>query len=457
MSDNLHFIGIGGIGMSALARIALQRGLRVSGSSDKASATTERLHEEGATVFIGHQASHVPKLGRVVVTSAVRSDNPELLAAQATGLPILRRGELLAEWFNTQRGIALAGTHGKTTTTAMLASIFEQAGYDPTVAVGGERRETGTNFRCGASEWFISEADESDGSFLALRPQIALVSNIENDHITSDEGIAGLITQFRTFLGSIPAHGLAVVCADEPAAHALAQEARPARTVQYGFSPEADYQARNACYEGFNSRCEVFARGVKIGDIALQIPGAMNLSNALAATTIASEVGIAFEHIAKALAGFGGVRRRFDILARDERMSIVDDYAHHPTALAATIAAARHAHPGPIIVAFQPHRYTRTEYLAADFARALVGVEQVVLTEIYAASEPPIAGVDERLIGDPLTRAGAHVVYVRRADLNEYLFTHTPPGTLVLLLGAGDITAVAHGLAARIQPAVALV
>lgn len=451
MSDSLHFIGIGGVGMSALARIALARGLRVSGSSDKASETTRKLEREGAKVIIGHSADNIRGVERVIITSAVQNDNPELIAARNASIPVVRRGELLAELFNAKRGIAISGTHGKTTVTSMLATALEQAEFDPTVAVGGERRETGTNFRCGASEWFVSEADESDGSFLALRPHVAIVTNIENDHVTSDQGVALLLTQFGTFLAGLANDALAVVCVDEPHAQELSRAPRAARTVTYGFSPSAMYRGVNPMYAGFTSHCTLLHNGVELGVITLGVPGAINLANAIAAATVALELGVPFARVANALATFGGVRRRFDILSRHERMLVVDDYAHHPTAIAATIDAARRAHRGPLVVAFQAHRYTRTQYLAEDFARALVGADHVILTEIYAASELPIEGVDERMIGEPLARAGGDVSYVRRADVTEHLLTHAPRGALVLMLGAGDITAAARELASRIE------
>ena len=390
--------------MSALARLALARGMRVTGSNDRESETTRRLRDEGAHVVIGHAAGNISGAQRVVVTSAVTQENPELAAAHAARLPVIKRGELLAELFNEAHGIAIAGTHGKTTVTAMVATILERAGLDPTVAVGGERRETGTNFRRGESAWFVTESDESDGSFLALRPHIAVVTNIENDHVTSDQGVAVLITQFATFLAGLPNDGLAIICADESHAASLIGGSRAARTITYGFSPGAMLRGIDASFSDFTSQCTVVRNGETLGELQLRVPGAINLGNALAAATVALEAGIEFDVIAQALSTFGGVRRRFDILRQHERMTVVDDYAHHPTAIAATIEAARNAHDGPIVVAFQPHRYTRTAYLADDFARALVGADHIVLTEIYAASELPIDGVDERSIGEPLAR-----------------------------------------------------
>ena len=450
MSDSLHFLGIGGIGMSALARIALARGMQVSGSNDTESDTTRALRNEGATVFIGHQAAHLVGTPRVIVTSAVRSDNPELLAAQALGLEILSRGALLAEFFNAKRGIAIAGTHGKTTVTGMTASILEEAGLDPTVAVGGLRRESGTNFRCGAGAWFVSESDESDGSFLALRPEIAVVLNLENDHVANDEEMENLRRQFVTFLEQIPDLGLAIIGIDDPDSAALVNLERQAETWTFGFSKKAWMRAETPRYDGLGSRFHVYEDHELLGEVTLMVPGRLNAINALAATTVARALDIPFATIAAALAKFGGVRRRFDIVARTPRMIVVDDYAHHPTAVEATIAAARNAHSGPIIVAFQPHRYTRTAYLATDFAHALEGADAVYLTEIYAASESPIEGITERSIGEPLAEHHTAVYYTPRSELVETLLERVPEHALVLMLGAGDITHAARELAQRV-------
>lgn len=459
MTDALHFIGIGGIGMSALARIALARGFIVTGSTDRESAITQRLQSEGATLYVGHKAEHIVGRPRVVVTSAVAADNPELSAAQAQGLMILGRGALLAEWFNGTRGVAIAGTHGKTTVTAMTATVFEHAGYDPTVAVGGERRESGTNFRCGASPWFVTESDESDGSFLALRPEIAVVTNVENDHVSTDAEAAHLREQFTTFIGTIPSTGRFICGIDDAGSAALLKHPTDAPTWTFGFHPHATIAGTEPTYGAttpFGSSCTVRAHDRLLGTLQLQVPGEMNLRNALAATAVGLAVGIPFATIAAALATFRGVRRRFDVLTSSDATAIViDDYAHHPTAVAATIAAARHALPQHrLVVAFQPHRYTRTAYLADDFAQALRDADQVILTDIYAASERPIPGVSEELIAATLRSHGGNVTTLRRTELVARLQKITETTTdrcCILLLGAGDITAAAHELANRID------
>jgi UDP-N-acetylmuramate--alanine ligase len=453
----VHFVGISGIGMSALARVLLQRGYRVSGSSDRRTELTEKLVAEGADVRIGHASANVASDMTVVVSTAIAHDNPELAAARAAGIAIVHRGALLAHLMSERRGIAIAGTHGKTTTTAMTARVLEAGGLDPTVLVGGERLDTATNARDGAGAWLVSEADESDGSFLDLRPEIAVVTNVENDHIASDTELPRLIAAFDAFVASLPANGLALFGADEPRAAALAERTRAAGAVRartFGFGADADVRATDAVYANFGSRFTVRLDGERAGVVELAVPGAINVLDALPAIAIGRELGVPFATIAEALGGFRGVKRRFEILARTPRMTLVDDYAHHPTAVAATIAAARDNFAGPIVVAFQPHRYSRTRYLADAFALALRGADRVVLTDVYAASEAPLAGVDAHLIGAPLAAAGTDVAYVPDvADVPAYLLANAPEGALVLALGAGSITAAAATLARDLRPA----
>jgi UDP-N-acetylmuramate--alanine ligase len=452
LSSAVHFVGISGIGMSALARILLQRGYRVSGSSDRRTPLTENLIAEGACVFIGHDAANVAKAGTVVVSTAISAANPELAAARDRHLDIVHRGALLAHLMHERRGIAIAGTHGKTTTTAMLATVLEHGGLEPTVAIGGERTDTGMNGSDGTGAWFLSEADESDYSFLDLRPEIAVITNIENDHIASDAELPRLTGAFERFADAVPANGLVLCGADDARAAELARLPRAARTRTFGFAVGANLRARDVRYAGFGSRFSVVSDGAALGEIALAVPGAINVLDALPAIAIGLELEVPFPAIARALAGFGGVRRRFQLLARTPQLTVVDDYAHHPTAVAATIAAARNAFAGPLVVAFQPHRYSRTRYLAAEFARALRGADRVVLTDVYAASEAPLPNVDARTIGDPLAALGCDVAYVSDVGaLPAYLLANAPPGALVLLLGAGSITAAAAALAEQLR------
>ncbi len=453
LSRAVHFVGISGIGMSALARILLQRGYSVSGSSDRRTSLTERLVLEGARVEVGHAASHLGAAGTVVASTAIADDNPELVAARARGIEIVHRGALLAHLMHERRGIAIAGTHGKTTTTAMVASVLEAGGIDPTVIVGGERIDTDSNARDGAGAWLVSEADESDLSFLDLRPELAVVTNIENDHVASDAELPGMIAAFERFAGTVPVSGLVLFGCDDARAAALARIPRPARTRTFGFDAAANVRAAHARYADFGSTFLVSVDGAVAGEIALAVPGAINVLDALPAVAIGLEFGVPFATIARGLARFGGVRRRFEILARTPRMTLVDDYAHHPTAVAATLAAARENFAGPIVVAFQPHRYTRTKYLANDFARALAGADLAILTDIYAASEAPLPGVDARSIGTPLLALGTDVAYVADvAALPAYLLDRAPHGALVLMLGAGSITGAAATLARELMP-----
>ncbi len=442
----VHFVGISGIGMSALARLLLARGVTVSGSSDRRTALTDSLVVEGARVAIGHAAEHLGNADVVVVSSAISRDNPEVVAAHARGLRVVGRGLLLAELMRSARGVAIAGTHGKTTTTAMIGSIFERAGLDPTIVVGGELVATGSNSRSGSGPWFVAESDESDGSFLDMRPEVAVVLNIENDHVDSDEAFAGLVAAFGSFLHDLAPGSVAVVGTDEPRGAQLAGLPRGARTVTFGFG-DATVAARNVSYADFGARFDVHVEGIPAGSISLCVPGAINVQNALGAIAAALSVGVPFEPVSAGLAAFRGVRRRFEIVASTPRMTVVDDYAHHPTAVEATIATARAYWDGPIVAAFEPHRYSRTRYLAAAFALALRGADRVVLTGVYPASEPVVPGVDARTIGDPLVALGVDVAYVDGvADLPQFLFESAPDGALVLILGAGPVTGAAHQL-----------
>jgi UDP-N-acetylmuramate--alanine ligase len=449
-----HFVGIGGIGMSAIARILLARGQRVCGSDVKETPLIARLREEGAEVRIGHDAANIENAHTVIVSSAIDRNNPEYLAAQRRGMPLLHRGEMLAELLRNRLGIAVCGTHGKTTTTAMIGAVLRAGGVDASLVLGGIDGALGTNAHDGASPWFVTEADESDGSFAMLDPRVAIVTNIENDHLQSDDELPQLVLAFEEFLRRLPAEGCAIVGVDDPRAASLVERERQARTVTFGFGPRADIRASNVNAQGLGMSFDVIVGDVCLGTVELGVPGAINVQNALAAIAAARELEVPFARIAEGLRAFRGVRRRFDILLRTDRMVVVDDYAHHPTAVRATIAAARQYHRGPVIVAFQAHRYSRTAYLARDFADALKGADRVYLAPVYAASEAPIPGVSERSIGEPLAAGGTRVTYVARVDdLEERLFDEAPRGALVLMLGAGNITEIAARLARRASEA----
>jgi UDP-N-acetylmuramate--alanine ligase len=451
-----HFVGIGGIGMSAIARILIARGQHVSGSDLKETALISSLREEGAAITIGHVAENVERAHTVVVSSAIDRRNPEYLAAQRRKIPLLHRGEMLAELLRDRSGVAICGTHGKTTTTAMVSAVLQAGDVDAGLVLGGIDGALGTNAHDGTSAWFVTEADESDGSFSLLDPRIAVLTNIENDHLQSDDELPQLVRAFEEFLRKLPEDGCAIVGIDpstgsgQALAASLVERERRAKTVTFGLGPRADVYAANVTAQGLGMSFDAIAGGACLGTVELNVPGTINVQNALAAIAVGRELGLPFVRIADGLRGFRGVRRRFDILVRSDRMVLVDDYAHHPTAVRATIAAARHYHRGPLVVAFQPHRYSRTAYLARDFADALKGADRVYLAPIYGASETPIPGVSERSIGEPLAAAGTPVIYVPRVDeLEDRLFEDVPRGALVLMLGAGNITDVAARLAAR--------
>lgn len=446
-----HFVGVGGIGMSAIARILNARGERISGSDLTLTPLVEELRREGIRVTIGHDARNVAEARTVVVSSAVDRRNPECAAAVRRRIPILRRGEMLARLLQGRRGIAVCGTHGKTTTTAMIHAVLRAGGIDAGLVLGGIDSSLGSNAHDGTSPWFVTEADESDGSFALLEPAVAIVTNVENDHLSSDDELPGLVRAFAEFLAKLPEDGFALVGIDNALAASLTSHELSARVLTFGFDEQAWMRAENLRFADFGAQFDAMTGNRRLGRFELRVPGAMNVQNALAAIAVGHQLGIRFDAIAEALRGFRGVRRRFDVLVAGERATVVDDYAHHPTAVSATIAAARKYHDGELVVAFQPHRYSRTAFLAREFAVALSDADRVYLAPVYAASEPAIPGVSERSIGDALTALGRTVRYVGSVDeLEDRLLGEIPDGAMVLMLGAGDITEVAARLASRI-------
>ena len=441
-----HLVGIGGIGMSAIARLLLARGASVSGSDMNRTTLVEALEAEGATVAIGHRAENVGTPDLVIVSSAIAHENPEFVAALERGIDIKTRGAMLAELTGSRKTIAIAGTHGKTTTTAMTATVLEAAGLSPTYAIGGLRVDTGTNAGTGTGPWFVTESDESDGSFLHLQPTIAVVNNVENDHLSSDDELPRLLEQFATFVQRVPSDGCAIIGIDNRGSSFIAKNANVPKTT-FATRADADLMARDIVYDGLGSRFTLIERGHDLGTVHLKVPGEINVQNALASIAVARMLKVDMPAIVDALASFRGVRRRFEIVGERAGITIVDDYAHHPTAIAQTIAAARGFTSKKIVVAFQAHKYSRTRYLAPEFAAALALADAVLLTPIYAASEAPIAGVSERSIGEPLAAGGTPVTYVASVDdLLEAVPNAIGSEALVLMLGAGSISGVAHKL-----------
>jgi UDP-N-acetylmuramate--alanine ligase len=452
----VHFIGIGGVGMSGIAEVLQTLGYAVSGSDVHSSPVTERLRKMGVDVRVGHKPEHVADADAVVISSAIKPDNVERVAAHERRSPVVPRAEMLGELMRFRRGIAVAGTHGKTTTTSLVASVLAEAGYDPTFVIGGQLVSAGANARLGAGEYLVAEADESDGSFLLLSPVLAVVTNIDADHLENYGGdFAKVRKAFSDFLHRLPFYGLAVLCADDAEVAKLARET-PRNTLTYAIEADADVRATNVRASGATMQFDLHLPEMAPLPVILNLPGRHNVLNALAASAIGWQLGVEPPAIARALAKFQGVGRRFHQrgeLALDRgRALLVDDYAHHPRELAAVFAAARGGWPERrLVVAFQPHRYSRTRDLFDDFAAVLSEVDALVLTEVYPAGEAPIAGADAKSLARAIrTRGRVDPVVVNAAgELAAVLQDVLQDGDLVLLMGACDIGAAALALAAN--------
>ena len=455
----IHFVGIGGIGMSGIAELLANLGYAVSGSDAKRSPVTERLESLGVTVQVGHAAVNVGDADVVVYSSAVRPDNPEVAEAGRRRVPVIPRAEMLAELMRLRFGIAVAGAHGKTSTTSMVALVLERAGLDPTAVIGGRLSAFGSNARLGRGECMVAEADESDRSFLKLSPSIAVITNIDREHMDAYGSFADLQQAFIDFANKVPFYGAVVACADDAElSHVTPRFQR--RVIRYGIdSPDAGLVARGVRLEGYGSRCTIEQREphssavTTLGELALAVPGRHSVLNALAAVAVGLELDVPFAQIASALAEFRGAERRFENRGVVNGITVVDDYGHHPTEIAAVLSAARAAKPARIVVAFQPHRYTRTRDLMAEFGTALAPADEVVLTAIYAASEDPIPGVTVEALAAAVNQGRSTPVHVvphldavaaRVADLAR-------PGDLVITLGAGSISGLATALISELE------
>ena len=453
--QRIHFVGAGGIGMCGLAELLHNQGYAVSGSDLRGGATVDRLESLGIPVSIGHDADHVGDADVVVFSSAIRATNPELQEAEQRKLPVIPRAGMLAEVMRLKEGIAVAGSHGKTTTTSLIAHVLDAAGLDPTAVIGGRVLATGnapTGARLGAGDLLVAEADESDGSFLRLAPVIGVVTNIDTEHLDHYGSYEAIEEAFVSFANRVPFWGLTVVCLDHPGVQAILPRLTR-RFTTYGFASQADLVASDLEVDGMGSRFRVQRRGETLGSVRLRLPGRHNAQNALATLAVALELDVPFAGAAAALESFVGIERRFEIKGEVGGVMVVDDYGHHPAEIRATLAAARELHPGRIVVAFQPHRYTRTRDLWDEFTTAFNDADLLLVTEIYAAGEDKVPGVDAAPLVEAIRahgHRGAHFV----ADLEgvvDGLSAEAREGDLVLTLGAGSISALARQLVERLQ------
>ena len=453
----LHFVGIGGSGMSGIAEVLLNLGYQVSGSDLVANGATERLAALGAQISIGHAAKNVEDADAVVISTAVKSDNPEVIAARTRRMPVVPRALMLAELMRLKQGIAVAGTHGKTTTTSLVASVLAEGGLDPTFVIGGRLTSAASNARLGTGEFIVVEADESDASFLHLQPVVAVVTNIDADHMeTYQHDFAKLKQAFVEFLQNLPFYGSAILCSDDVAVREIMPfVSKP--IVTYGFNKDAMVRAEDVVHEGGRMRFRALREGTDGAlDVTLNLPGRHNVLNALAAIAVATELGVSDKAIVTALGEFRGVGRRFqrygDIAIPGGSFTLVDDYGHHPAEMRATLDAARGAFPGHrLVLAFQPHRYTRTRDLFEDFVSVLSSVDALLLADVYAAGESPIVAADGRALVRAVRVAGkVEPLFVKQiADMAEAIRTLAKPGDVVVTMGAGSIGSIAANLAAQ--------
>jgi UDP-N-acetylmuramate--alanine ligase len=460
----IHFVGIGGIGMSGIAELLANLGYAVSGSDAKRSSVTDRLESLGVKVQAGHAAVNVGDADVVVYSSAVRPDNPEVAEASRRRIPVIPRAEMLAELMRLRFGIAVAGAHGKTSTTSMVALVLERAGLDPTAVIGGRLSAFGSNARLGRGEYMVAEADESDRSFLKLSPSIAVITNIDREHMDAYGSFADLQQAFIDFANKVPFYGAVVACADDAELCAVMPKFKR-RVITYGMNPPGGGQhpilfAKDVRLEGYGSRCVIEkherrggAAVETLGEMTLAVPGHHSVRNALAAVAVGLELEVPFAKIAPALAGFRGAERRFEKRGVVNDITVIDDYGHHPTEIAAVIAAARAGRPKRIVVAFQPHRYTRTRDLMNEFGAALAPADEVLLTGIYAASEDPIPGVTIEALAAAVNKGRSAPVHViaKLDELAARVADVARPGDLVITLGAGSISALAGNLVAELE------
>jgi UDP-N-acetylmuramate--alanine ligase len=450
-THRIHFVGVGGVGMSGIAEVLLNLGYQVSGSDLRQGEATERLTGLGGRIFIGHEAANVEGAQVVVYSTAVRPDNPEVVAARAQGIPVIPRADMLAELMRMKYGIAVAGSHGKTTTTSLVAAVLARGGLDPTIVVGGRLQSIGSNARLGHGQFLVAEADESDGSFLRLSPAVSVITNIDREHLDHYGSLEELRQAFIYFANRVPFYGVTLLCADDPQVRGILPQVTK-RHLLYGTSPDAALRAEDVRLEAQGTSFRVTSEGRELGTVRLALPGLHNVLNALAAVAVGLELEVAFSHVADALAAFRGVGRRFETRGEAHGVLVVDDYGHHPTEVAATLAAARTL-GRRVLVLFQPHRFTRTALLHREFGACFGDADKVWLLDVYAAGESPVPGVTARTIVESAEALGQRqLVYVGDAGAAvEAVAREARPGDLVLTLGAGDVWKLGDQLLARLR------
>ncbi len=455
----IHFVGIGGIGMSGIAEVLINLGYTVQGSDAADNANVKRLRDKGAKVFVGHEAEHVEGAEVVVVSSAIKRDNPELVVAREKRLPVVRRAEMLAELMRLKSCVAIAGTHGKTTTTSLVAALLDGGGFDPTVINGGIINAYGTNARLGAGDWMVVEADEFDGTFLKLPADIAIVTNVDAEHLDHFKTFAAVQNAFRAFIENVPFYGFAVMCTDHPIVQRLVGRIEDRRIITYGENPQADVRLVDVDHAGGRLRFKLLFHDRDgeivhtIGGLELPMPGRHNALNATSAVAVAHELNIPDDVIRKSLAGFGGVRRRFTRAGEWNGVAIIDDYGHHPVEIAAVLKAARESTKGQVIAVVQPHRYTRLQSLFEPFSTCFNDADAVVVADVYSAGEAPIKGIDrDHLVAAIRARGHRQVIALPgQPQLAGIVKELAQPGDYVVCLGAGNITQWAYALEGELK------
>ncbi|MBU2055130.1 MAG: UDP-N-acetylmuramate--L-alanine ligase [Proteobacteria bacterium] len=452
----VHFVGIGGIGMSGIAEVLINLGYEISGSDLSPSDITQRLDELGAAIHMGHDASHIGNADVVVTSTAVRPDNPEVLEAHKKGVPVIPRAEMLAELLKMKFSIAVSGSHGKTTTTSIVSTLLAHGGLDPTLVIGGKLASIGSNARLGDGEVIVAEADESDGSFLKLSPCLAVITNIDREHLDYYRDVEEIKEAFLRFANIVPFYGSTILCLDDEHVREILPRIKR-KAITYGLSAPADYRAEGISFSGATSRFSLYCRETLLGTVKLNVPGLFNVYNSLAAIAVAREMGLTFPVIREGLQHFTGVQRRLEVRGEVGGIVVVDDYGHHPTEIRATLAAAKQVWPGRIIVVFQPHRYTRTQALFEEFLTSFAEADLLIVTDIYAASEEPIPGVTAEALCEAIRRAGhPDAVHISGVDaIVDHLTSVARAPDVILTQGAGNVWKVGEAFMKRISEDIA--